>query len=400
MNIKLIAITLVSISAMAGDIKGIHYLDAPSVSSGASICATTFTPLPIVVSTLRDFGITSAYSDRVLVTVDVEYWREKERGIPTKIASFFSNTIDKPDGHSPLFSQYRTVSPLPLSTRYFPGMSIADAGIGRPTKQDQNRTFEPYYKQITYYKQDSKYHIEYQPKAQQSLYLSSYIRQPDDIIWLPGRSIKKLVIKVADLKSPAAPPEYSNKPQASTTFIWTARAGYNPKSTQPPVLELDSVTLSGFENNTQKYGFEIGTDSYRGIPYLGNATAMASITLGERYTLDLDWNRMPIIRDLATNSLYSRYYLQERSAFSGANYTFYQLFDLTKNNRKLEQYDLNLKKTDFIYANFDLLEENLGFGYGNKYKRTYFRGSINAYNNVYLDEEQYRKNGAILNSCG
>lgn len=400
MKIVLVVITLISASAIAESIKGIHYLDVPSVSSSASICATTFTPLPIVVATLRDFGVTSTHSERVLVTVDAEYWSEKERSIPTKIASFFSNTIDKPDGHSPLFSQYRTISPIPLSTRYFPGMSVADAGIGRPTKQDQNRVFEPYYKQINYYKQGTTYHIEYMPKAQASVYLSNAIRQPDDIIWLPGRAIKKLTIKVADLKSPAAPPEYTGKPQASATFMWTAKSGYNPNSTIPPILELNNVTMSGFEDNKQKYGFDLGSDSYRNTTFLGNATAMVSITLGEKYTLDLDWNRIPIIRDLATNTLYSRYYLSERNTFSGTNHNFHLLFDAMKNNKKLNQYDLNLKKIDFIYTNFDLLEEGLGYGHGNSYKRTYFRGSINAYNNVYIDEEQYRKNGAILNSCG
>lgn len=89
----------------------------------------------------------------------------------------------------------------------------------------------------------------------------------------------------------------------------------------------------------------------------------------------------------------------ERDAFKAGDLDFAQLVNAISQNKKLSAYDINLKKTDFIYTNIDAIDRDLGWGHGGKYKITYFRGSINAYNNVYIDQKKYEKDGSIMKIC-
>ncbi|WP_353241665.1 hypothetical protein [Providencia sp.] len=376
--------------------KGIKYIDGSGPTNPASmVCANTSTPLPIVISTLRDFGITSAYKGRILVTIEVFYWTEKERGFPIKLANFFGDRQIDWDG-KPAFGENTPsteVSQIPLSTRYMPGMSVADAGIGYPKTQDQKKQFSPYYSQVKYLKSRNSYVILYNPDVQYGDY---GLRQPDEIIWLPTRSIKSLKIKIEDKNSPPRP-EISNIP-AFVAFTWTAKSGYNPKSTTPPILELSKVEMSGWDAENGG-SYSQGIDNDLNVQFLSNLSAKVSMSLGETYTLAMKWSRIPDIRNLTTNGNYSKQYRAARDAFGALKVNFPDLYNGMERNEKFPGYDISLRKLDFIYANIDLIEGNLGeFGF-DKFKQTYFRGSINAYNNVYINEEQYRKNGSILDIC-
>ncbi|MCG9950168.1 hypothetical protein MIB43_009550 [Providencia rettgeri] len=397
-------VLLLPIIAVAKTTKGVNYINNTASNPIMSVCANTSTPLPIFISTLRDFGLTSKFSNRVNVSVTAEYWTEEERGIPIKIANFFAmDTIRKPDGRTPLLGNYSTkkeVSPIPMSAREYSGMSISDAGLGKPTKTDRKRTFESYNSQILYIKNRGVYNANYFPRQQAAPTTyggGEYFRQPDDIIWLPGRAIKKLTIHIYDSNPPASPPELKGRPAPTVIFEWKAKTGYNPKSSVPPILELTSVTYSGQGNSS--WGEESASDNEIDKMLYGNASVLSSITLGEKYTLAMDWNRSPIIRDLATNPFYSRAYQLERDAFKAGDLDFAQLVNAISQNKKLSAYDINLKKTDFIYTNIDAINRDLGWGHGGKYKITYFRGSINAYNNVYIDQEKYEKDGSIMKIC-
>lgn len=90
---KLYLITLLLPLAANGiTTKGTKYIDGSGpVNPEGIVCANASTPLPIVISTLRDFGLTSIYKNRVKVTLEVVFWTEKERGIPLKLANFFSD---------------------------------------------------------------------------------------------------------------------------------------------------------------------------------------------------------------------------------------------------------------------------------------------------------------------
>lgn len=382
--------------AISATTKGIKYIDGSGPTNPADmVCANTSTPLPIVISTLRDFGITSIYKNRILVTIEVIYWTEKERGFPIKLANFFGDRQINWNG-KPTFgesTQSTEVSQIPLSTRYMPGMSVADAGIGYPRTQDQKKQFSPYYSQVKYLKSRNSYVILYNPDVQYGDY---GLRQPDEIIWLPTRSIKSLKIKIEDKKSPPRP-EISNIP-AFVAFTWAAKSGYNPKSTTPPMLELSKVEMSGWDAENGGSYLQ-GIDNVLNVQFLSNLSAKVSMSLGKTYTLAMNWSRIPDIRNLAINSNYSKQYREARDAFGTLKIDFPELYHGMERNEKYPGYDINLKKLDFIYANVDLIEGNLGeFGY-EKFKQTYFRGSINAYNNVYIDEEQYRKNGSVLDIC-
>lgn len=386
---------------LAAPTQGISYVEGSSSSPLLSVCANTSTPLPIFIATLRDFGVTSKYSNRVEIKVTADYWSEKERGIPIKSSSFFSmDTVYKPNGKKPTFGQSKDVmpvSPLPMSAREYPNMSVADSGIGRPTKTHRKRNFEPYYSQIVYTKEQGRYTATYRPKEQMAgTKTLEVIRQPDDIIWLPSRSIKTLTIQIKDLEQPKIPPGYEGLPPGEVTFIWEAKAGYNPKTATPPILELKKVTYSGKGNS--KWGTSYERDEETGQLAHGNVSVHSSITLGETYTLDMKWNRSPVIRELATSELYSAQFLRERDAFRNGNLSFGQLVSAA-GYQKLSEYDMNLKKLDFIYANIDAKDIDFHMGHGGKYRVTYFRGSINAYNNVYIDYDEYKKNGSVLKTC-
>ncbi|USR66882.1 hypothetical protein NFC79_09950 [Providencia stuartii] len=381
--------------------KGIKYIDGSGpVNPATLVCANSSTPLPLVISTLRDFGMISDLRNRVVVKIDVSYWTEKERGIPLKFANFFGDRQINWDG-VPIFGVQGPAGPMgrvqvsqiPLSTRFMKGMSVADAGIGHPSKADQKKQFEPYYNQAISFKHQTFYIIHYEPVVQ---YGSYELRQPDEIVWLPMRSIKHLSITVQDKRSPPRP-EMSNV-TAFVKFTWSAKPGYNPKSMDPPVLELVHVSMSGWdeENDGQTV---IGFDKDLKVQYFSNLSAKVSMSLGETYTLAMNWSRIPDIRNLATNTNYSKQYREERNAFAGPRVGFADLYQEMARGKKFPQYDINLKKTDFIYTNTDLITGDLGeFGF-KKYAQTYFRGSINAYNNVYIDEGQYRKDGSILKVC-
>lgn len=394
-RLYLIMLLLPSI-AISATTKGIKYIDGSGpVNPEGMVCANASTPLPIVISTLRDFGLTSIYKNRVKVTLEVVFWTEKERGIPLKLANFFSDRqIDW--GGTPAFGEEVSgsrVSQIPLSTRYVPGMSVADAGIGRPTNADQKKKFEAYYSQVDYAKSRNFYTIKYSPTEQYGDYL---LRQPDEIIWLPTRSIKSLKIKIEDKKSPPRP-EISNI-TAFVAFTWTAKPGYNPKSIAPPVLELSKVEMSGWDAENGN-NISMAVDNELQVAYLSNLSARVSMSLGETYVLAMNWSRIPDIRNLATNTHYSKQYREVRNAFGNTKNSFADLYYGMENGKKFPQYDIYLKKLDFIYTNADLIKENLGdFGYNN-FDQTYFRGSINAYNNVYIDEVEYRKNGNVLKVC-
>ncbi len=381
--------------------KGIKYIDGSGpVNPATLVCANTSTPLPLVVSTLRDFGINSDFRNRVSVKFEVDYWTEKERGIPLKLANFFGDRQINWDG-PPSFGVQGIggpVSQVPLSTRFMKGMSVADAGIGYPKKQDQNKKFEPYYNEVIIWKSPSFYTIKYNPVVQRADGGSRAfdLRQPDEIIWLPTRSIKRLSIRIEDRKSPPRP-EISNI-TAFVAFTWRAKFGYNPKSMDPPILELSKVEMSGWDKENGG-NMHIGIDNDLKVYFLSNLSAKVSMSLGETYILAMNWSRIPDIRNLATNTNYSKKYREARNAFAGPRVNFHDLYFGMERGEKFPQYDINLKKTDFIYTNADLINGNLGeFGY-KKYAQTYFRGSISAYNNVYINEDQYRKDGSVLNIC-
>nr|WP_306803673.1 hypothetical protein [Providencia sp. PROV129] len=376
--------------------KGIKYIDGSGpVNPATLVCANTSTPLPLVVSTLRDFGMNSDFKSRVKVVVEVIYWTERERGIPLKLANFFGDRQVNWEG-KPIFGQEVSgsiVSQIPLSTRFIPKMSVADAGIGYPRKKDQKKQFEPYYNQVEYLKSRYFYIINYRPDVQYGDY---GLRQPDEIIWLPTRSIKSLKIRVEDRKLQSRP-EASNI-TAFVAFTWTAKSGYNPKSMDPPILELSKVEMSGWDKENGG-NMHIGIDNDLKVQFLSNLSAKVSMSLGETYILAMNWSRIPDIRNLATNTNYSKKYREARNAFAGPRVNFHDLYFGMERGEKFPQYDINLKKTDFIYTNADLINGNLGeFGY-KKYAQTYFRGSISAYNNVYINEDQYRKDGSVLNIC-
>ncbi|MDR2226546.1 hypothetical protein [Providencia sp.] len=398
MKFKKLYLTMLLLPSIAigASTKGIKYIDGSGPTNPAAmVCANSSTPLPIVISTLRDFGITSIYKNRVLVTIEAIYWTEKERGVPLKFASFFGDTEVNWPG-KPSFgdgSSGHSVSQIPLSARFMNGMSVADAGLGGTSKLDHKRKFEPYYSQVEYLKSRYFYIIKYRPGVQFGEY---GVRQPDEIIWLPTRSIKSLKIKVEDKNSPPRP-EISNI-TAFVAFTWTAKSGYNPKSMDPPILELSNVEMSGWDKeNGGNYSTAIDPDLH--VQYLANLSAKVSMSLGEKYTLAANWSRIPDIRNLVENTNYSKQYRVARDAFGALNVNFPSLFHGIERGEKFPGYDLNLRKVDFIYANLDLIENNLHeFGYKN-YVQTYFRGSINAYNNVYIDEDQYRRDGSVLDIC-
>lgn len=376
--------------------KGIKYIDGSGpVNPATLVCANSSTPLPLVIATLRDFGVTSPYRSRIRVSIQVMYWMESERGIPLKFASFFGDRQVNFAG-KPQFGKLTPgakVSQIPLSARFLPGMSVADAGIGYPNKQDKKKQFQPYYNQVEYIKGRNDYYINYYPSVQYGDY---GLRQPDEIIWLPTRSIKKLKILIEDKQSPPRP-EISNIP-AFVAFTWSAKPGYNPKSMDPPILELSKVEMSGWDEENGG-NISIGIDNDLKVHFLSNLSAKVSMSLGETYTLAMDWSRIPDIRNLATNTNYSKQYREARNAFAGPRVNFHDLYFGMERGEKFPQYDINLKKTDFIYTNADLISGNLAdFGY-KKYAQTYFRGSINVYNNVYINEEQYRNDGSVLNIC-
>lgn len=395
---------LISPVTIASTTYGINYIEGGGANSRLSVCATTSTPLPIFVATLRDFGLSSEFRNRLSITVDANFYTEKERGVAIKSANFFSmETTDKPvkpKQYSILedYGKTRPVSPLPMSTRQYGktpeynAMSTADGGIGLPTEHDQQRYFEPYYSQIRYIRDGSHYKAVYSPKQQfRNGSVRDPLRQPDDIIWLPGRAIKSLTITILDLQAPAAPAEYKGKPAPSVTFVWKAKTGYNPKSFFPPILELVQVSYAGDDN--PKWGTVAKFDEQINRQQWGNAAVSTSITLGDSYTVDLTWNRSPVIRDIVSNSSYGPNYLAGKNAFGGDVFNanvmnFPKLHQALKNNQKLSRYDINLKKLDFIYANIDALTEPFPFSTKKSAELTYFRGSINAYNNVYFDENK------------
>lgn len=381
--------------------KGIKYIDGSGpVNPAKLVCANTSTPLPLVVSSLRNFGMISEFKNRIQVKYEVYFWREDERGIPIKLANFFGDRQVNWDGAPSLgpYGRGDEVSQVPLSARFIKGMNVSDAGIGYPQDADKQKWFEPYYNQVMMWKNPSSYSLYYKPVVQRMVggIMPVSLRQPDEIMWIPTRSIKKLIIRVEDRESPPRP-EISNIP-AFVAFTWSAKPGYNPKSMDPPILELSKVEMSGWDEENDG-NISIGIDKDLKVQYLSNLSAKVSMSLGETYAIAMDWSRIPDIRNLATNTNYSKQYREERNAFAGPRVGFADLYQEMARGKKFPQYDINLKKTDFIYTNTDLITGNLAeFGY-KKYAQTYFRGSINAYNNVYINEGQYRKDGSILNVC-